>query len=562
MKRRNFLQGSFQSQGLSNKKDNEKNVSSPKPLSATGLEPYTGAWGFEQAAHLLRRTTFNCRRQDILSLVSKGMNGAVDFLFTPQPLPQPPIAIGTNDSVKQGETWVNAAFNSTTDSNRLESLAGWWVNLMRDNPNSAVEKMVLFWHNHFVSAAASVKDARYSYKQIATFRENVFGNFKVLTKKIALDPAMLRYLNGNTNTKQDTNENFARELQELFTIGKGKEITKGNYTTYTEADVQAAARVLTGFSDSADKITYIFTDRNHDASDKVFSAAYGNTVIKGRTGEAGALAELDDLLTMIFNQEATALNICREIYRWYADYVIDDTIEQNIIKPMAKILKDNNYELKPALLALFKSSHFYDSARFGSMIKPTADFVLSTFNSVLASLPKPTSPTDYVRIYYGAIGQRRVMNSMQQTLFGHPNVAGWEAYHQEPNYYELWINTDTLQKRIKYVNDLCIAGYQSPESRELAYADVFALAEETSDPADPDKLIQEWVRLLYAFDVSADFKNNLKSVFLDGLPDYEWTVEWQDYKATPTDTNKKAAVEKKLRSLLKQIMASPEYQLM
>ncbi|MBL0331332.1 MAG: DUF1800 domain-containing protein [Chlorobiota bacterium] len=558
MNRRNFLQGHSSPDKIRNSTSGNRTI----PLSSAGLEEYSGVWGFEQAAHLLRRTTFNSRRKDVEMLKQKSMSLAVDYLLADSPLPQPPLVFFQNDNAKQGETWVNSQFNSVTDNSRLESLAGWWVNLMRDTTTAAREKMVLFLNNHFVSTASGVKDSRLLYKQNSLIREMAFGNFKDLAKKITLDPGMLRFLNGNTNTKQDTNENYGRELQELFTIGKGKEITKGNYTTYTESDVQAAARVLTGWSDDSDKQTYAFSDRNHDTTDKQFSSNYGSVIIKGRTGIDGAMSELDDLINMIFNQEATSKNICRELYKWYVDYIIDETIEENVIKPMATILRSNNYNVKPALLALLKSAHFFDSSRFGSMIKPPIDFVLSTFNTLLASLPKPTSVTDLVRVYYGAIGQRRLLNSLQQTLFGQLNVAGWEAYHQEPDYYEFWINTDTLQKRVKYLNELAVLGYQSPESRELAYADVFALAEETSDPSDPNKLVNEWVMLLFAFKVSSEFKDMLKGVLLNNLPDYEWTVEWLDYKSSPTDANKKTAIEKKLRALLKQILVSPEFQLM
>jgi uncharacterized protein (DUF1800 family) len=141
---------------------------------------------------------------------------------------------------------------------------------MLNQERNLTEKMTLFWHNHFATQSYIYSDARYAYKHNALLRANAFGNFKALTRAVTTDPAMLNYLNGNTNTKNAPNENYGRELQELFTVGK--------YPTpwYTEDDVKAAAKALTGWKIDANAITSYFDDTKHDTTDKQFSSFYGN----------------------------------------------------------------------------------------------------------------------------------------------------------------------------------------------------------------------------------------------------------------------------------------------
>jgi uncharacterized protein (DUF1800 family) len=527
--------------------------------STTGLELYTGAWGVDQAAHLLRRTMFGARVEDITTVLKGTMSQAVDMLLTPAATPDPPLIYFNNGHSAQGTTWVSLPYDATVDDQYLASLTGWWINLMQTQNISIAEKMTLFWHNHFATGSATVKSSQYMYQQNALLRQNALGNFKALAKQITFNPATLRYLSGNQNTKVSPNENYGRELQELFTIGKGPEISTGNYTTYTEADVKAAAHVLTGWSDDVVNLKAVFNPANHDSGNKQFSSAYGNTVIKGGADQAGATREIDDLLTMIFNQRATALYISRKIYRWFIDYVIDANIEKNVIGPMADLMMQNNYDVKPVLAALFKSAHFYDVDHVGSMIKNPIDFTIGTlrlFDVAYANM------IDLLRHYYAWIGVQRTTASMAMTLCLPPNVAGWAAYYQDPVYYELWVNSDTLQKRIKFVDDLAIDGYTLPENQVKTYIDVLAFAKLTSDPSKADTLIAEWCKFLFPIVIDPDQVTTLHDSLLNGLPNYEWGVEWNDYINNPTDATKQKTVEDKLRTLLKYMLEMAEYQLM
>jgi uncharacterized protein (DUF1800 family) len=530
--------------------------------STPSLAPYTGTWGFSQAAHLLRRTMFGAAAKDIAAIQKMTMSDAVDALLADQPADPSdlPLVWYHLDTVPDGQTWVNLDYNAGQDFNRGESLGGWWISLMRFPDLSIREKMVLFWHNHFACGATTVGDARYMYNQNVFLRANALGNFKTLVKGITLDPAMLRYLSGNKNSKTAPNENYGRELQELFTIGKGLEVSTGDYTTYTEGDIKAAARVLTGWKDDPKTVGYIFTPANHDPTDKQFSVRYGNTVIKGRADQAGAEAELDDLLTMIFSGQETAKYICRKIYRWFIDYVIDDSIEQNVIVPMAQSLVSNNFEIKPVLLLLFKSSLFYSGDYTGSMIKNPIDLVMGSMRVLNIVSPELT---DITARYYGWIAMWVAAEGMQMKILEPPNVAGWQEYYEAPQYHELWLNSGTLNSRVKFCDDIVTNKFENTvQTYYTTTFDTIAFATESSDPSNPVTLIADMANLLYPNPLTADQLKTLHDTLIPGLPDYEWTNEWLAFINDPTNDTTKMAVSTKLTNLFKYMLELAEYQLM
>jgi len=527
--------------------------------SSPTLDPYTGSWGYLQAAHLLRRTMFGATAADIATVQNLTMPQSVDMLLADQLAPtDAPLVWYHLDTVPDGQTWVNLDYNAGQDFNRTLSLKGWYTNLLLTQNISIREKITLFWHNHFSCGSTAVSDARYMYKYNLLLRANALGNYKSLVKSITLDPAMLRYLSGNKNIASAPNENYGRELQELFTIGKGAEVSTGDYTTYTEADVKAAARVLSGWSDDQKTVGTIFTAKYHDPSDKQFSARYGNKVIKGSTDQTGAERELDDLLTMIFSQNATAKYICRKLFRWFVDYVIDDTIENNVIAPLAQTLISNSFEIKPVLSQLFKSSLFYDPAYLGCIIKPPIDLVVGTIRTLGVVMPH----VDLTAIYYGWITVRETAANLQMALLDPPNVAGWPEYYEAPQYHELWINSGTLDSRVKFLDDIAMNKFQNVVQTNLtATLDMTLVAQQTSDPTNPVTLIADLANLLYPNPLSTSQMQTLHDTLLAGLPDYEWTNEWTAFMAAPTDATAKNAVNTKLTNLLKYMLELAEYQL-
>lgn len=522
--------------------------------SLAGIEPYTGTWGFDQIAHLVRRTIFGASRADVQVVTALTMDDIVELLLIDVPLPSPPLNPSSSDaSTPVGQTWINA-LTSDYNNSRHSSLKSWWVGLMLGQGISLREKMTLFWHNHFVSEATVIGDARLTYRQNDFLRQHALSNFKTMTKLVTLDPAMLKYLNGNTNTKTNPNENYARELQELFSVGKGPEIAPGNYTNYTEADVQAAAKVLTGWRNNGVTLTSYFTLSRHDTTNKQFSSAYQNTVI---TGNIDGSAEIDDLLNVIFAQPETARYICRKLYRWFVYYVIDPTTETNVIEPLANVFRTNNYDIKPVLRALFKSAHFYDMVNMGCIIKNPIDYAVGLMRVLGVQFPNSSNVT---RQYNHWKYVREQAGFMQLDLCEPPNVAGWPAYYQAPQFHELWINSDTLQKRSKLSTAMMTTGYTSNGYKIIV--DPIWFANQVSNPADPNILIGEFAQYLFPIDITVNQKAFLMETLIPGLPEYEWTKEWLIYQSDPTDPAKLNAVQSKLQALLSFMLSMAEYQLM
>src|SRR6185295_12698887 len=231
--------------------------------TVSDLTPYTGSWGPKEVTHLLKRTMFGATVADVNYFKTKTLAQAVDELLTPLAAPDPPVN-NYNDTtadpdVPAGQTWVNAAHSKVTNINNLRtsSLISWWTGLQLNQGRSITEKMVLFWHNHFVTQRPNVNPASYQYKYNALLRACALGNFKDFVKQMTMNPAMLVYLNGNANVKGAPDENYARELQELFTMGKGPD------SKYTEDDVKAAAKVLTGYKDEITTAAYTFNPNKH-----------------------------------------------------------------------------------------------------------------------------------------------------------------------------------------------------------------------------------------------------------------------------------------------------------
>lgn len=522
------------------------------------LTPYAGPWDRSRAAHLVRRTMFGCTPADLEQALAGSLEQAVDGLLRDTPAPSPPEAYLKTGSVDAGQPWSSASYDANQDNVRTAFLQSWWIDLMLQQGFSMREKMTLFWANHFSTSHLQVKDARYSYKLNALLRSMAFGNVKELVRAVTLDPSMLRYLSGNTNTKSAPNENYGRELQELFTIGKGPEVAPGDYTYYTEDDVKAAARVLTGWSDVQSNVTTKFTANAHDTGDKQFSPRYGNAVIRGGIGESGARRELDDLLSMIFSREATSLHLVRKLYRFFVDYVIAPETERDIIAPLAKMLRDNAWEMRPVLKALLMSDHFYAAERIGCAIKTPADLVIGMIRFFR---PADLFPTEARNKHWAYRTVRRTMATMQLDVCNAPNVAGWPAYYQEPVFHEIWINADTLQKRVKFTNDLTKDGLLLDEAYEPSFVDPFAAARQVSDPSDLRTLITEWAFLFFPIPLTSQQIDALIEATLSGVPETVWTYEWNGYEADPSNEEKRTSMETKLRTLLKTMLAMAEYQI-
>ncbi|MDZ4840364.1 MAG: DUF1800 domain-containing protein, partial [Bacteroidota bacterium] len=526
--------------------------------SLAGLQPYTGSFGAVELKHLLNRTMFGYKMSDLATLSGKTMAQVVATLLTEASKPLPPIndysANGANfadPNVALGQNWVTAPNDGNINAYRAVSYKNWWVQTLVGQGTSIHEKMILFWQNHFATELMVIGDPRFAYKHHELVRTNALGNFRTLTREMTYDPAMLVYLNGNQNSVAAPDENYGRELQELFTSGKGAG------SKYTEDDVKAAAKVLTGWRSSTANLNSFFDSKKHESRDKTFSSYYGNKVIKGKTGNNAGIDELNEMLDMIFSVDEVAKHLCRKLYRFFVYYVITDDIETNVITPMADTFRSNNYEIKPVLNQLFTSSHFYDVVNQACQIKAPLDLIIGYLKHMNVALPDKTSYTQSYA-HYGLLAQ--YSSILQQDLHDQPSVAGWPAYYQEPAYYELWINTDTLQKRNQFSDLLVYTGYV--KSGFTTKADVIAVTKQFSKPADPNKLIEEAINYLFPLNAGPSLAVSLKYILLSGQSsDYYWTDAWEDYLAKPNDAMLKSAVVTRLTQFFGYIMSQSEYQL-
>ena len=532
------------------------------PPPTTGLQPYTGSFGAPELRHLLRRTLFGATKADMAYFSGKSVTQVVNELLNPTaPLPAPPVkeyvvaatTLVPDTNIAQGSTWVSDINNDgTIASYRRASFKKWWVGNLINQDRSIREKMTLFWHNHFATETNDIGNAQYVYKHHDLLRTSALGNFKTLTKNMTIDPGMLVYLNGQYNTLTAPDENYAREIQELFCCGKGPE------SLYTEADVKAAARVLTGWRNNATTLSAYFTASRHDAGNKTFSSFYNNTVITGRNSATAGEQELDDLLNMIFATQEVAKYMCRRLYRWFVYYDIDDTVEQNIIAPLANLFRSNNYEILPVLDMLLKSEHFFDALSRGCVIKSPAELVIGFCReSQIVFQPD----TDYVTNYGFYNYMVSWLNNMQQNIGDPPDVSGWKAYYQEPQFNEVWINSDTLPKRNQFTDTMLVSGYTF-NSKKIQL-DPIEYAKTFTNPGDPNAFIAELTERLLGLDISAASKAQLKKdILLNGQSlDIYWTQAWDLYISTPTNVANTTSVRTKIRDLVKYLMNLAEYQL-
>ena len=529
-----------------------------------GLAPYTGPWGPEQAAHLLRRATFGPTKDEIQQVITQGLEATIQQLFTELPLPQPPVYYDTEEeddpNVPLGESWVDTPLPEEGDpiGNRRRSIRSWTVLQMLEEGVSVRETLTLFWHNHFAISNV-VDDPRFWYRYISTIRTHAWGNFRQLVKDITIDPCMLRFLNGNQNEAGSPNENYARELLELYTVGKGPSAGPGDYTTFTEQDVQEMARILTGWVDSGykttdpeDELRSYFDPEVHDIYAKQLSDRFGSAIVTDLGEE-----EYAHLIDIIFEQDIVAEHICRKLYRWFVYYKVDEATELNVIAPMAQMLIANDYEVGPVLQTLLQSDHFFSFLNQGPMIKHPFQYVLSPIKQCTTALPE-----ELLERYEAGHELFRAVARMDMEYFDIPEVAGWKAYYQQPLYYRQWINAITLHQRSGFVRKLLTNGYLiNEETEERFRLDTLGFIATLDNPLDVNEMIAEITALLLPQPLSEGQLLALKELLIPGLPDFEWTLEYGNHLGDPEDEELREAVERKLQDFFTGLFNMAEFHL-
>jgi uncharacterized protein (DUF1800 family) len=546
----------------------------------SGLALYFGAWTISEASYLLRRTQFGFKKADADSFVNLGMAASVTALlnFT-NTTPSPPVnyyqpTAADENNLPYGNDWTQNVFTGSaggiTNSNRTIGLASWNLSLALNQELNIREKMSMFLYHFIPIDFTSVRNsqnsfcannsARICYDYMKYFRANCMGNFKILIRNMATQPAMMYYLNNQTNSKNAPDENFAREVMELFTLGKDP------LSLYTQEDVVQAAKVLTGWrvkNLNATPTTTTYDDTLHDKSTKTFSSFFNNTVIIG-TGAT----ELDAFVDMIFSKSVVVSEyICRRLYRFFVYYDIDANIEANVITPLAQVFVANNWNILPVLNTLFKSQHFYDMANRGAYIKAPFDLVLGSIRTF--NINTTVADASNHNAQYGIWNDfnSSFLYPMEQAMGAIPTVSGWNSFYQQPSFHEYWINSTTTQRRFSFLTSI-FNGYNRTynDLTTRIEVDVIAWVKQFSNKIciDPELLVEQCVKYLLPIDLSTSVKNRLKiqNLLSNQTDNIYWTTAWNNYTSNPSNTTFTNTVKTRLKSLLLTITQLAEYQLM
>jgi len=374
--------------------------------------------GAEDARHLLARTGFGptqpeikafsglTREQAVTRMLSEA--GQAPSLAPPEWTVEPiqPRSVIRNAPEEQRRPLLLQ--ENQQNIRRTFELRDWWIKEMLATPAPLLERMTLFWHNHFTSSQQKVRFPQLMYQQNALLRENALGNFGTLLHAASKDPAMIIYLDSASNRKGKPNENFAREVMELFTLGEGN---------YSETDIREAARAFTGWSVDVETGTFVNRRAQHDT---------GAKTILGKSGRFDGDAVLDILLT----QPRTAEYIVEKMWREFVSPVPD----RREVQRVAHAFRDSGYEIKVALRELLLSPAFWAEENRAVLVKSPAEFVVGTLRQFEVPV---TNATPFAS----------VMSGLGQNLFAPPNVKGWPGG-------EAWINSASLLARKQFVERL------------------------------------------------------------------------------------------------------------
>jgi uncharacterized protein (DUF1800 family) len=518
------------------------------------LTPYASVLSAETAAHLLRRVTCGPTKVEINQFVGLTATQAYQILLNNiiQNPPEPIILNESSPNYKQ--TFVTGAFNGDDNFPRSSYVKYWWQAQMvrQDTPPSLLEKLAVFWQNHFVTTREIVSDYRFVWRYLNTVRSNSLGNFKTFVKEITKDPAMLLYLNGNENVKGSPNENYARELQELFTVGE-KDFA-GNLN-YEENDVKAAARVLTGWKFSnhwnVGSTTFgsSFNLNKHDIDPKIFSGKYANTIIAGQNVANGGDLELNALVDMLMNHPEAAKFICRKLYKWYVNPAVTPEIETNVIIPLADFFKSpaNNFEIEPVLKKLLTSDIFYDNTNIGAIIKSPLELAAGSLRLFNMNVPNMATDTIAFKKYFEYLDWQMVV--LQMSLIDQPSVFGWEPFYQTP-LSRTWIASSTIAVRYSFT-DQYIWGWAnvSPtyslginlvdwaKSLEPTFPlNITTVSITTPYACTVEVLLASFIDKLFVnplFQTQKDFLIDI--IMMQGIPRSSWIFEWNGFRKATFD---------------------------
>jgi len=450
----------------------------PEKLTNSSLNPLNRELNILESVHLLRRTTFGPQIEEINFFQTLEISEAFDFLNREIELPQPPSDWVNHPFPEYLSDFNEEEYDSLINAyvDRFSQMQNWWMDQMYYTPSHLREQMTLFWHDHFATSGETVFFPPAMYHQNRVIRENSLGNIKTLITNMTFDPAMMIWLDNNQNSINSINENFARELLELFTLGEGN---------YTEDDIIGAARALTGYV--TDGLNVYFLPNQYDDGLKTFL---------GQTGNFNAI----DIIDIIFEQPQTAYFISEKLYKWF----VYENTNDDIVQELANIMFENNYEIEPVLSVLFNSEHFFDETFFGAKYKDPVTHTVSCLRQLYLDI---NEPIDFPYSIHEIVQYVQILGGQQ--VFFPPDVSGWPGYRN-------WINTYTFPWRKLYTNYL-IDGTLNYVPDPIEFADRIP-----NGLSDPDALLDYLYIYFFSIQPSQLTKQNLMDELLAGADPFEW----------------------------------------
>ena len=484
-----------------------------------------------KAQHLLQRAGFGGTPAQVLALKNLGLEDAVDSLLEFEEIEENGVTARTegrfDDDImrmmtpqerrtrtqarRTGKEAVLERFRNErqmrqrADRQQLAEMQQWWLGRMIESSRPLQEKMTLFLHGHFATGYRPVEDSFHMFMQNEMFRANSLGNFKNdLARNIIRDPAMIKYLNNNQNSRQAPNENLARELMELFTLGEGR--------GYGEQDIKEGARALTGYTYAED--SFQFNKQRHDTGYKVIFGQRGNW-------------DGDDFIDLIFTRPSASDFICEKLYKFFVNDTpgVSTSDGRTTIRQMSQLLRKEQWEIKPVLRKLFMSRHFYDEANRSTIIKSPVQLVVQSVRSLRTPVRSLSRLVE-------------TCNFMGQGLFVPPSVKGWDGGRK-------WINTSTLfirQNTLVYL----LTG-REPNSNPW----------DTGGGGFDARHLVDHLRDLPGRDRDRDAVSYLSRFTIGSIPEEDRLELWVDYVRQRGGANDNET----LVNLLALMTAAPEYQL-
>ena len=500
-----------------------------RPIRNPSPEPLE--WGLEAAAHLMRRAGFSASPEELNQIVQQGLEATLDQLIDFEQV--------DDSAMELSLAALNYPFVRTNQNDQLrinyDVTQRWWLYRMLHTRHQLVEKMTFVWHDHFATSAFTINQVDGNGEalmivQNRTLREYALGNFKEMVRAISRDLAMIIWLNNNTNVVGNPNENWARELLELFTMGEGN--------GYTEFDIQEAARAFTGWtlvplrrSDFGTPLTFLFVPGLHDTGPKVF---LGNT-IPGAAGEAG-LSDAEQVIDIVFQQPEVAEFIVSKLWN---TFVYPDP-QADLLAPLADLFRESGYQLKPLMRALFSHPHFMSEKSLRAKIKSPIEFTIGAFRELLVAVP---DNLPRVTAYFG----------LGQNLFQPPDVGGWTED-------EGWINTGTALSRSNFMTFLTsnrkgepIGGLGGADRVISRFDDQIPVEEilEDNNLQSAEQVVDFFLRALVQEAASLDTRYSLEQYLQTGALG----------EPRVFDVTDPVQVDEKVRGLIYLISLLPAYQL-